>query len=95
MNFSAKPFLEANDRKKVRVPLIGKEELSHDTFRFKFGLPTKSTVLVRKLGCQPIPCVLGFPMVPFAVLPDFFPKNRIFKLGKKGLKLVEMGRIYS
>ena len=40
----------------------------------------------------PIPYVLGFPMAPFAVLTDFFLKNGIFKLGKKGLKLVEMGR---
>ena len=50
MTSSAKPFLEENHRKKVRVPLIEKEELSHDTFRFKFGLPTKSTVLGLPIG---------------------------------------------
>ena len=44
----------------------------------------------------PIPYVLGFPMVPFAVFLDFFLKKKcIFKLGKKGLKMVEIGRIYS
>ena len=44
---------------------------------------------------RPIPFVLGFPMVPFAVALDFSPKKRIFKVAKKGRKPVETGRIYS
>ena len=44
---------------------------------------------------RPIPFVLGFPMVPFAVALDFSLKNQIFKVGKKGRKPVEIGRIWS
>ena len=34
----------------------------------------------------PIPYVLGFPMVPFAVLPDFFLKKNIFLVGRNWSK---------
>ena len=44
---------------------------------------------------RPIPFVLGFPMVPLAVVLDFSLKNKIFKVAKKGRKLVEIGRNYS
>jgi NAD(P)H-flavin reductase len=34
----------------VKVPLIARENLSHDTVRFRFGLPTSSTVLGLPVG---------------------------------------------
>ena len=43
----------------------------------------------------PIPTLLNKKKVIFLPPVDFPPKKSIFKLGKKGLKLVEIGRIYS
>mmetsp|Transcript_26341 Transcript_26341/g.34256 ORF Transcript_26341/g.34256 Transcript_26341/m.34256 type:complete len:315 (+) Transcript_26341:102-1046(+) len=40
---NSKPFLAQNDRNtKVHVPLIFRENLSHDTVRFRFGLPNSA-----------------------------------------------------
>jgi len=48
---SRTPFLKMQDRNTVvKVPLIARENLSHDTVRFSFGLPTPDTVLGLPVG---------------------------------------------
>jgi len=37
-------------KKRVAVPLIAKEEISHDTRRFRFGLPSKNAVMGLPVG---------------------------------------------
>jgi hypothetical protein len=40
-----KKILLEDPQAKYSLPLIEKEEISHDTRRFRFGLPTKDHVL--------------------------------------------------
>ena len=39
-----------NPRQKVRVPLVHRQQLSHDSFRFRFGLPSARHVLGLPVG---------------------------------------------
>jgi len=50
MTRPATPFLVENRRKRVKVPLIDVLEISHDTKRFRFGLPSRDTVLGLPVG---------------------------------------------
>ena len=38
------------DKTRQEVPLIKKEQLSHDTFLFRFGLPSTNSVLGLPVG---------------------------------------------
>ncbi|KAJ1484175.1 hypothetical protein T484DRAFT_1797855 [Baffinella frigidus] len=38
------------DKSRQEVPLIKKEQLSHDTFLFRFGLPSPNSVLGLPVG---------------------------------------------
>lgn len=40
-----RPITLENPQEKYYLPLLEKEEISHDTRRFRFGLPTRDHIL--------------------------------------------------